>query len=54
MISSGKLEKQGNIFSKDGRNTGQKWQIPSRCRRDQEEMERINGRTVQKNLNEPD
>ena len=48
MISSGKLEKQGNIFSKDGRNTGQKLQIPSRCRRDQEEMEKINGRTVQK------
>ena len=42
MISSGRLEKHGNIVSKDRQSEGQKWQIPSRRQRDQEEMERIN------------
>ena len=44
-----------NISCKDGLNKGQKWYGPNRSRRWQtEKVARIHGRTIQKDLNEPD
>ena len=48
-----KIRYQGNISCKDGLNKGQKWYGPNRRRRYQEEVARIQRRTVQKRSSRP-
>ena len=43
-----------NISYKDGLDKGQKWSGPNRSRRYSEEVARIYGRIIQKNLHDPD
>ena len=49
-ISSRKLEYQRKISCEDGLNKGQKWYGPNRSRRYQEEVARIQRRTIQKKI----
>ena len=45
---------KGDILCQDGLDKGQKWYGPNRSRRYSEEVARIYGRIIQKNLHDPD